>query len=127
MRVSKDFSFSSDEVREWCQESGDSNPLHLDASVVEESEYFEERVVPGMMLLDKVSGLITEWAQTKEGTPVISRMGGISFDMPVHIDESVEIEISESEEQDGSYVLKFAVGAPAAEPRAQGFVTVYLL
>lgn len=132
MRVAKEFSFSEDEVTKWCAQAEDHNGLHLNESVVADNDFFDERVVPGMMLLDKVSGLITQWseAQNADGTPVISRMSNIVFDEPVYFDEeitfSVEAETEDSEED--LYVVRFEVtDSVAAEPRASGYVTVYLL
>lgn len=128
MRVSKEFSFSEDDVRAWCEESGDHNPLHLDAQAAEEHALFGQRVVPGMMLLDRVSGLITQWAETQQGTPVLSRLSGVSFDQPVHFDQTVQISVEQEEQEDDAVILAFEVkNGEIAEPRASGHATVYLL
>lgn len=129
MRVSKDYTFNEAHVEEWCEQSGDSNILHLDEQKAAETEFFDGRIVPGMMLLDRVSGLITEWSQTKDGTPILSRLSGVSFDAPVYLGETVEISIEEAEIDGETHILRFEVvnaDAPA-DPKTEGFVTVYMM
>lgn len=130
MMVQKEFSFSEEGVREWCEQADDSNQLHLSEETASEHELFDERVVPGMMLLDKVSGLITVWGEATDSsaTPVLSRVSSTVFNKPVYFDETVGITIEEKESQEDMYILRFEVtDSVAAEPRVQGFVTVYLL
>lgn len=129
MRVSKQLSFSEDEVQEWCEKAGDSNEIHLNEDALSDNPFFDERVVPGMMLLDKVSGLITQWSKTQDDvTPVISRMSNTIFHEPVYFDEEVQVAIEQEDAEDDMRILRFEVtDSVAAEPRMQGHVTVYLL
>jgi len=130
MRVSKQFTFDEDEVREWCNKAGDSNDIHLNEDALSDNPFFDERVVPGMMLLDKVSGLITQWSETQgdDVTPVISRMSNTVFHEPVYFDEEIQVAIEQEDAEDDMRILRFEVtDSVAAEPRTQGYVTVYLL
>jgi len=130
MRVARETSFTEEDVKGWCQKSGDHNPLHLNEDEAADSKFFDERVVPGMMLLDQVSGLITQWSETQDGdgTPVISRMSNVVFDEPVYFDEEIQVAIEQEEQEEAMRILQFEVtDSVAAEPRMQGYVTVYLL
>lgn len=130
MRVSKQFSFDEDEVREWCEQAGDDNELHLDEDEIKDNPFFDERVVPGMMLLDRVSGLITQWSDTQDSdaTPVISRMSHVVFDEPVYFDEEIQVAIEQEEQEETMRILRFEItNSVEAEPRVQGHITVYLL
>jgi acyl dehydratase len=129
VRVEKDISASAAMVEDWCNRVDDTNPLHLDEEAASDSEFFDERIVPGILLLDEVSGLITQWAATKEGTAVISRLSSISFDEPVYLDETVQIAVEDEQAlDDGAYILSFEVtDSQSTDPRAYGSATVYLL
>lgn len=128
MKVTKTYSISEEQVQDWCNESGDSNPLHLDSEAAADSDPFDAQIVPGVMLLDRVSGLITEWSQTKEGTPVLSRMSGISFDAPVYIDQEIDISIEEVESDDDGGILEYTVDDDGMEkPLMNGYTTIYLI
>lgn len=127
MTVSKSIFFTEDDVREWCREAGDSNPLHLDAEVAQDHPYFEERIVPGMMLLDQVSGLITQWSETREGTPVLSRVTGVNFTNPVPFDEWVTVSVEvEEDASDDAFILFFEVSDDDTS-YVHGTATVHLL
>lgn len=129
MTVAREFSFSEAEVREWCRAAGDHNQLHLNEVAVSEMPLFEKRVVPAMMLLDKVSGLITQWGEVEDSdaTPVISKMDDITFYQPVYFDEDVQIRLEKVAEDD-RISLQFTVAdSIAAEPRADGTVEILLI
>lgn len=129
MKVSKKYTLNETHVEEWCKQSGDSNILHLDEDKAAETPFFDGRIVPGMMLLDRVSGLITEWSETKDGTPILSRLSGVSFDSPVYLGETIEVAIEEAENDDETYILRFEVVDPdtPADPKTEGLVTVYMM
>lgn len=78
--VSREVSFGESEVSDWCDDSGDLNHLH-------------QRVVPGMMLLDQVSGLVTELGEEidPDASIIPSGIVGVRFRDPLLLDEKVEI------------------------------------
>jgi len=131
MRVSKQVSFNEEEIREWCERSGEDNEIHLDEESIDGNQFFDERVVPGMMLLDQVSGVITKWSrvQYNDVTPVVSRMSSVIFDEPVYFNEEVQVAVEQEEEgAEEMYILRFEItDSVAADPRIQGYATVYLL
>lgn len=130
MRVAKEFTFDDEDVTSWCQQADDHNGIHLNDAAVEGNPFFDERIVPGMMLLDKVSGLITQWSEAQDGdnTPVISRMSNIVFEEPVYLDEEITILVEEEGAEENMHILRFAVtDSVTVEPRMEGFVTIYLV
>lgn len=126
MRVARDFSFSESEVRSWCEQAGENNPLYIDAQAAQSHPLFEERVVPGMMLLDRVSGVITQWSETRDGLPVLSQMANVDFKEPVPFDHEVEISVEEEKCDREKCLLYFEV-SDSDEVFAHGLVTVYTL
>lgn len=126
MTVTNSVFFTEDDVEDWCIESGDSNPLHLDEEAAENHALFDERIVPGMMLLDQVSGLITQWSEKEGGTPVLSRVSGVKFKEPVPLHKWVDVSVEVDDVEDGVYILFFEVEADDTS-FAHGHATVHLL
>jgi len=100
--------FDEHDVQEWCDQANDSNSIHLSAEEASES-VFGERVVPGMMILDQVSGLVEQYGATRGGTAVLTDIVAVRFRDPIPFDEDVTIRVSDepSEESDKKTTLDF--------------------
>lgn len=109
MTVARDYTFSEGEVKKWCRQAQDHNPLHLSAQAADDHPIFEERIVPGMMFLDRVSGLLTQWGETKDGSVILTNMNHVEFHKPVGFDQEVTITLEESENHDDGYSFWFYV------------------
>jgi acyl dehydratase len=83
----KEYRFRSDEVEEWRHNNS-----------VAGEEMFGEDTVPGMMLLDKLNGLVTEELGDDDQEVVLSGITAARFRDPVYIDEYVTITLCDIEE-----------------------------
>lgn len=126
MTVTNSVFFTEDDVESWCNDSGDSNPLHLDEEAAENHALFDERVVPGMMLLDKVSGVITDWSESEEGTPVLTRISGVKFKEPVTLHKWVDVSVGVHGTEGDAHILFFQVEDDDTS-FVHGYATVYLM
>lgn len=79
--------FTESEVESWCERNNDPNPLHTDPDAAQD-DVFGERVVPGMMLLDKLSGMLVELGNDDE-TVILSGITAARFRDPVLLGETV--------------------------------------
>lgn len=80
---------SADDVKQFAEVVGDSNPIHLDESYAERS-FFKKRIVHGAFL----AGLISKVLGMEfpgEGTVYISQHS--SFKRPVFVDSAVKVEV----------------------------------
>jgi acyl dehydratase len=97
--------FTEQAVEDWCNENRDPNPIHTDSEMVQDSS-FGERVVPGMMLLDHLSGMLT--ALGDDGEEVI--LAGITaarFRDPVLLGETVTFSIENVEKEENFTSVDF--------------------
>lgn len=110
MRVEQTRTYGEDVVSEWCQQSGDHNPIHLDEEVATES-IFGGRVVPGVMLLDGVSALLTQLGEDldEEGDLILAGIVAARFREPVYFDEEVELLLEETSEDKRFRYAEFEV------------------
>jgi acyl dehydratase len=96
--ASKTFIFGKEDVRIWCKRSGDQNRLHLAEAAVNDTELFTGSgvIVPGAMLLDKVSGLLTKWSDEadKSGSPILCGFEDIKFSRPLYTNEQIQITVT---------------------------------
>lgn len=53
--------YTTEDVREFAEVSGDENPIHIDPEYVEDESDFEHPVVHGVLALGTVSDLLTEF------------------------------------------------------------------
>lgn len=88
--------FTEEDVEDWCERNDDMNPLYVDSEAAEEGT-FGRRVVPGMMLMDKLSGMLTELGDEGE-TVILSGITAARFRDPVLFDETVSISTEIDEE-----------------------------
>lgn len=93
--------FTEDDVLEWCQQANDQNPLHLSEDVAGDGP-FGERVVPGMMVLDNVSGVLTEYGNRHDDNIILANLVSCRFREPIPIGSTVSISVSEADE-DGKF------------------------
>lgn len=126
MKVARTYTFTESEVTDWCEKSDDHNPLHLNEQAAADSDLFDERVVPGILVLDKVSGLITTWSEAKDGTPVLGGVSGVRFEEPIYFDEDVTIELWEWGSEGDEYVLQFEVRKNDEDEAVHGSMRVIL-
>ncbi len=94
--MSREVTFTEDMVQDWCETSRDPNPLHIDEEAAAEGT-FGQRVVPGLMLLDYVSGMLTALGDEDE-TVILSGITAARFRDPVLLDETVTISVEIVEE-----------------------------
>lgn len=109
-RVLKEYTFTELDVRKWCEQADDSNELHLGEQAAKDSP-FSERIVPGMMLLDKVSGRITQYGDAFEpdSTVILAGVVAARFREPVLFDETVVVSAEKVEEDNQFTYLDFEV------------------
>jgi len=90
------FTFSEEDVDSWCQENNHT---------ASEST-FNEKVVPNMMLLDKVSGMLSSLGEEDEEV-ILSGVTAARFRDPVLLDEEVRFSLSEIEENENFTAIDF--------------------
>lgn len=125
MNVAREVTFDDETVRDWCERAGDHNPLHLDESAASNHAIFDQRIVPGILLLDHVSGLVTQWAEVKDGSPILLGLDDVLFLEAVPVGNSVDIVLVESDTVGDQYELSFTVEDSDTE-YASGSLTVML-
>lgn len=94
--MSREVTFSAEDVQEWCERVDDPNPLHTDAEAAAEGT-FGQRVVPGLMLMDYVSGMLTNLGDEDE-TVILAGITAARFRDPILLDETVTISVEIVEE-----------------------------
>lgn len=103
--ATRERTFTAEDVEEWCEEHNDSNPIHVDSEAAEESS-FGERVVPGMMLLDQLSGLLSSLGGPDEEI-ILAGVTAARFRDPVLLGETVEFSVFEIEEGQNFTTMDF--------------------
>lgn len=93
---------TQEEVDDWCEQNADSNPLH--DSDAAEDEVFGESIVPGMMLLDKLSGLLNSLS---DETVILTGLTVVRFRDPVLMDETVTFTAEVVEETPNYHSIDF--------------------
>jgi len=88
--------FTAEQVEEWCEQNADPNPIHTDEEAAEDST-FGQRVVPGMMLMDQLSGMLTALGDDDEEV-ILSGITAARFRDPVLLDETVTFTVEIVEE-----------------------------
>jgi len=94
--MSREVTFSAEDVQEWCERVDDPNLLHTDAEAAAEGT-FGQRVVPGLMLMDYVSGMLTNLGGENE-TVILAGITAARFRDPILLDETVTISVEIVEE-----------------------------
>jgi acyl dehydratase len=120
-RLIKEFEISESDVRKWCRKAGDNNTFHLDRVAATDGP-FEDIVVPGMMVLDRVSGAITAVSQVADGgPPILLGLTNISFHKPVYVDqefeiecELVEVDLSADHSHEVDFIARYSEGAASS-------------
>lgn len=87
--------YSAEDVEEWCDTYDDPNPLHADAEDAEDGP-FGEPVVPGLMLLNELSGMLTR--MDPESTIILAGVTAARFRDPVLLDEHVKFKVKVADE-----------------------------
>lgn len=80
---------TADDVKQFAEVVGDSNPIHLDADFAEKS-FFKQRIVHGAFLVGLISKVLG-MDFPGEGTVYISQHA--SFKRPVFVDSAVKVEV----------------------------------
>lgn len=101
--------FSEDGVQEWCDTHNDDNSLHTDADVAEES-VFGQRVVPGMMLLNQLSGMAASLGEDYQ-TVILAGITAARFRDPVFFDEDVQFTLSDVQDGQNFSTVEFEIRA----------------
>jgi acyl dehydratase len=83
--------FEEDDIKEWCDKNVDPNPIHTNEEAASEST-FGQRVVPGMMLLDHVSGMLTYLGEHDEEI-ILAGITAARFRDPVLLGETVDYKV----------------------------------
>ena len=107
--LEKHYIFNEDRVTDWCDKCGDANPMHVDESAAEDS-IFGKRTVPNMMILDRVSGMLSQMAEDDEDV-ILSNLAGIRFRDPIFFNEAVTInlDLHEKDKRTASFDLEVRV------------------
>lgn len=84
---------SADDVKQFAEIVGDSNPIHLDERYAERS-FFKKRIVHGAFLAGLISKVLG-MDFPGEGTVYISQNS--SFKRPVFVDSTVRVEVKVTE------------------------------
>jgi acyl dehydratase len=93
--------FSEKDVEDWCESKDDPNPLHTDPEAASNGP-FGERVVPGIMVLDYLSGALTRLGEEGE-TIILAGITAARFRDPVFFDETVTYELEILDDEDGYF------------------------
>lgn len=101
----RNIDFTEYDVRNWCANNKDSNPIHTDEEYAENST-FGERVVPGMMLLDKVSGMLTNLGEDGEEI-ILAGITAARFRDPVYLGEEVTYTVNVVDEDNKFVYVDF--------------------
>jgi len=100
-----DVTFTADAVERWCSNNNDPNPLHTDEKSAANSS-FGQRIVPGMMLLDQLSGMLTRMGDDGEEV-ILAGVTAARFRDPVLLGETVTFTLSEIEEGQNFITMDF--------------------
>lgn len=92
-------------VRDWCETNDDPNPIHTDAAVAEESS-FGQRIVPGMMIINQLSGMMTTLGEDDDEV-IFAGITAARFRDPVLLDEEVTFEFIDYEEGNSFDTVEF--------------------
>lgn len=104
-QATRSVTFTEEDVEEWCDENNDPNPIHTDELAARDSS-FGQRVVPGMMLMDQLSGLLTSLGEGDEEI-ILAGITAARFRDPVLLGEEVTFEVSDPEERTKMMTLEF--------------------
>jgi Acyl dehydratase len=102
--------FTEEDVEAWCDRNDDNNPLHLDEHAASLGT-FGERVVPGMMLLDHVSGMLTAFGDEHENV-VLAGITAARFRDPILLGETVNISTTVADEDKRFTYVDFEARVP---------------
>lgn len=115
--VQRTVTFDEDMVRAWCDQAGDSNQIHLDEQAAADST-FGQRIVPGVMVLDQVSGLLWQYGEVEGKTTILANLVACRFRDPIPFDEEVTITLEEAGDDNRFQYLDF-------EARVNGTLAVH--
>ena len=103
----ENFSFSEDEVNEYCEFTGDNNPLHTDREYCKRTR-FKKPIVPGMQLATLFPKLIST---TIPGPGTVYSEQNLCFTSYARIDEPLvaRIEVLEINYEEKYLILKTQV------------------
>lgn len=102
--------FTEEMIEDWCKFNDDPNPLHVDAGVAGDG-VFGQRIVPGMMVLGKISGLLTLMGEGDEQV-ILGSIVACRFRDPMLLDEPIEIRLEVKEETNQFTAVDIEVRAP---------------
>lgn len=106
--IARDVSFSESDVQAWCDQSESANQLYLDETVASDSP-FGERIVPAAMILDRVSGLVDQYGETRGKRAVLSNIVASRYRDPIPVGKTVTMMVMESGEDQKFTYLDYAV------------------
>lgn len=117
--------FFEDDVEAWCQYSHDFNPIHIDVEKAEGST-FGQRVVPGMMVMDQLSGMLTALGGDEQEV-ILAGITAARFRDPVLFDEPIEYTIEVDEVGKQFVTVDFEVRAPERDSlTAHGVLSIVI-
>jgi acyl dehydratase len=104
----KAFSISQETVDEWCEQNDDGNRLHDADDAL--GGVFGQPIVPGMLLLDQLSGLLTNFTDDSADTILVS-LTAIRFREPTFVDETVRLTAELAKESKNTNTVHFEARA----------------
>lgn len=108
--IERTHTFDEDEVVEWCEKNGNPNPLHVDSDEALESS-FGQRIVPGMMLLNKLPGMVSDIGGS-DTEVVLAGITAARFRDPVLLNEEVVCKTHDFEEGEINATVEFEIRVP---------------
>jgi len=121
--IERDVTFTEDDVKSWCDRNDDLNPLHLDERAASNGP-FSERVVPGLMILDSISGMLSEMGEEGE-TVILAGVSATRFREPVLLGEAVSFTVQRVEDDLNFETADFEARVPERNVlAASGTVTL---
>tara|TARA_Y100000768_G_scaffold289261_1_gene223422 strand:- start:113 stop:493 length:381 start_codon:yes stop_codon:yes gene_type:complete len=101
----KEFTFSKTEIKKFCKLTKDNNPIHLDKTYLNYTNY-SNLIVPGILIISKINEIIS---RNYKGAIIIEITS--SFREPIFVDTKYKInfKITKINKKSNLFVLKSAI------------------
>jgi acyl dehydratase len=110
-------SATEQDITEFAELTGDTNPIHIDTEAAQES-IFGDKVVHGVYSLSWVSA---ELANFYDGTVILTELTDITFYNPIYADETVTVTLTENSPTKS---VSFVITGPDDELKVDGTANI---